>query len=182
MQEFQSLKDTMSMQKSQITEEIGHLKMVMKKQKAQIVEEITVKIETNKVKISQIINENVNLHKENIALQERVSKLESAQLTNNIIISGILEQPFKTYEKTKQRIYDTFASAIGSADPSMALKVLEEAMKVVIEYCMRIGKQKLGYNRNISITLSRCDDKERIIGIKSKLPQEIYITMNTPYM
>ena len=94
MQEFQSLKDMMSMQKSQITEEIGHLKMVMKEQKAQIVEEINVKVETNKVKISQIINKNVNLHKENIELQDRVSKLESTQLTNNIIISGTPEQPF----------------------------------------------------------------------------------------
>ena len=91
MQEFQLLKDTMSRQKSQITEEIGHLKMVMKEQKAQIVEEINVKAETNKVKISQIINENMNLCKENIELQDRVSNLESAQLTNNIIISGILE-------------------------------------------------------------------------------------------
>ena len=85
------------MQKSQITEEIGHLKMVMKEQKAQIVEEINVKVETNKVKVSQIINENMNLCKENVKLQDRVSKLESAQLTNNIIISGILEQPFETY-------------------------------------------------------------------------------------
>ena len=53
-------------------------------------------------------------------------------------------------------------------------------MKVDIVYCMRIGKQKLGYNRNIFITLSRHDDKERIMGIKSKLPQEIYINNEYP--
>ena len=62
----------------------------------------------------------------------------------------------------------------------MASKALEEAMKVDIVYCMRIGKQKLGYNRHISITLSRCDDKERIMGTKSKLPQGIYINNEYP--
>ena len=62
----------------------------------------------------------------------------------------------------------------------MASKAFEEAMKVDIVYCTRIGKQKLGYNRNISITLSKCDDKEWIMGIKSKLQQGIYINNEYP--
>ena len=62
----------------------------------------------------------------------------------------------------------------------MASKTLEGAVKVDIVYCTRIGKQKFGYNRKISIKLSRHDDREQIMGIKSKLPQGIYINNDYP--
>ena len=74
----------------------------------------------------------MKLRKENKELGEWVNKIETTQLSNNIIISGIPEQPFKTYEKTKQRIYNTFASAIQAADPSMTTSALDKAMKVDI--------------------------------------------------
>ena len=96
------------------------------------------------------------------------------QLGNNIIL-GIPEQLLETYENTKQRIYDTFTSAIQEADPSMTSSALDEGMKVDIVYCSRIDKQKLGQNCSILVTLCRHDHKEKIMIIKSKLPQGIYI-------
>ena len=82
------------------------------------------------MKIEWLLDENVELRRENTELRERVSKIETFQLSNNIIMTGIPEQPFKTYEKTKQRIYDTFASAIQAADPSMSVSTLDEVRKV----------------------------------------------------
>ena len=49
-----------------------------------------------------------------------------------------------------------------------------------VKYCSRIGKQKMGHNRPISVTIGRRDDKEKIMGIKSKLPQGIYVKSEYP--
>ena len=180
MQEFRLLKDAMSSQKSEISEEIGHLKTIITEQKTEIVSEINSKVESKSMKIGRLIVENTELRKENTELRDHVSKIEISQLSNNIIITGIAEQSFETYEKTKQQIYDTFAAAIQASDPTGTTSALDEAMKVDIVYCSRIGRQKLGKNRPISVTLSRRDDKEKIMGIKSKLPQGIYINNEYP--
>ena len=97
------------------------------------------------------------------------------QLSNNILISGIPEQKWELYEATKQRIYDTFASAMSNVNPNNADTALREATTIEISYCSRIGKYRLGYDRPVSVTFMRCDDKERIMAIKNKLPQGIYI-------
>ena len=93
---------------------------------------------------------------------------------------GIPEQPFETYEKRKQGIYDMIASALLASDPSLENNVLSEVQGVDIVYCSRIGKQRLGQNRPISVTLNCRDDKEKIMSIKSKLPQGIYINKEYP--
>ena len=134
----------------------------------------------NSEQISYLIDENTELRRENKDLKDRVGKIEATQLSNNIIITGIPEQPFETYEKTKQRIYDTIASALLASDPSLDDNVVSEAQRVDIVYCSRIGWQKLGQNRPISITLNHRDDKEKIMSIKSKLPQGIYINNEYP--
>ena len=105
MNKFKSLKDTMVSQKSEISEEINRLKKVITTQKGEIVNEINVKVDTNNRNILKLLDENHELRKELNELKEHVSKTEMAQLSNNIIFTGIPEQPFETYEKTKQRIY-----------------------------------------------------------------------------
>ena len=91
-------------QKSEISEEINRLKKVITTQKGEIVNEINVKVDRNSRNILKLLDENHELRKELNELKECVSKTEIAQLSNNIV-TGIPEQPFKTYEKTKQRIY-----------------------------------------------------------------------------
>ena len=97
------------------------------------------------------------------------------QLSNNILMSGIPEQKWEPYEATKQRIYDTFTSAMSNANPNNTDTALREATTIEISYCSRIGKYQPGYDRPISVTFMRCDDKERIMAIKNKLPHGIYI-------
>ena len=107
------------------------------------------------------------------------SKIESAQLSNNVILTGVLEQPFETHNKTKQQIYNIIAEAIRSSETFELNRSLEEAMSLDISYCTTVGKAKMGMNRPISMTFSSRDDTERIMSIKSKLPQGIY--MNNEY-
>ena len=54
-----------------------------------------------------------------------------AQLSNNIIVTGIPEQPFKTYEKTKQRIYNVIAEAIKNSDPIPENSAMDTAKMLI---------------------------------------------------
>ena len=80
MQEFKSLKETISTQKSEISQEIGHLQSLITKQKTEIVNEINSEVGKNSEKIEKVIDENSELKKENKDLREQVSKIE---LSNN---------------------------------------------------------------------------------------------------
>ena len=106
--------------------------------------------------------------------------METTQLSNNIIITGIPEQPFEMYEKTKQRIHNVVAEAIKNSDPASEASVMTLATSIDIAYCSRIGKHRLGYNRPISVSLSCKEDKDKIFSIKSKLPHGIYINNEYP--
>ena len=66
----------------------------------EVVEKLNSKIDINTEKVSQMINENKQLCKENISLRERIMKIESDQVKNNIIISGIPESKWEPYETT----------------------------------------------------------------------------------
>ena len=144
MLEFKSLKDTMASQKEEISEELSRIKTVIREQKSEIVSEVNVKIDNNSSNIIKALEENKELRRKNDELKDRVSKIESAQLSNNVIVTGIPEQPFETYEKTKQQIYDIICKAIKTSDPSQSETAMEEAMKLHISYCTCIGKAKLG--------------------------------------
>ena len=176
MNEFKSLKDTMISQKSDISEEINRLKKVITSQKSEIINEINIKVDTNSKSILKVLDENQELRRE---LKEHVSKIEMAQLSNNIIVTGIPEQPFETYEKTKQRLYDVIAEAIKNSDPTQEISTMNTAKNIDITYCSRVGKSRPGQNRPISVSLGRKEDKEQLMGIKTKLPQGIY--MNNEY-
>ena len=60
-------------------------------------------------------------------------------------------------EATKQRAYDTIAATITTSDGNLAL---EEANKVDITHCARLGKYRPNANRPISVTFQRKDDKD----------------------
>ena len=63
-----------------------------------------------------MINKNKLLHRENASLKERITKIESNQVRNNIIISGIPEGKWESYNTTVARIYDTIATSFSSGD------------------------------------------------------------------
>ena len=88
------------------------------------------KIDCNSSKLAEVAEENKCLHKENTALKDRLIKIELNQLGNNVIITGMQEQPWENYETTKERVYDTIAAAMGR-DASTAL----ESVRIVKISC-----------------------------------------------
>ena len=101
-------------------------------------------------------------------MKERITKIESNQVRNNTIISGIPEGKWETYDTTVARIYDTIATAFSSGDIDRAL---EEARQIEI-VC---GRYQMGRHRSISATLRNYADKEKIMQHKKNLPSGIYI-------
>ena len=94
---------------------------------SELKDSLTQQIQEKNCKLQQVLTRNVALRKEDIALKDRLNHIETAQLSNNVIISGIPEQQWESYELTKQRVFDTTASANGmSNDPDK----LEAAQKV----------------------------------------------------
>ena len=107
----------------------------------EVAENLNLKIDSNTEKISQMIDENRLLRKENTSLKERITKIELNQVRNNIIISGIPERKWEPYETTVARIHDTIAAAFSSGDIDQAL---EEARSIEIVCCNRIGRYQMG--------------------------------------
>ena len=69
--------------------------------------EIEKSVTKNRLDIVTVLNENKLLRKENDELKDRISSIESTQLCNNVILTGIPEQQWEPYEVTKQRVFDT---------------------------------------------------------------------------
>ena len=99
--------------------------------------------------ILDCLEENRLSWKENHELKERLNKIELTHLGNNVIISGMQEQPWEGYTMTKERVYKTIASAMGGSNLEETMK---DARKIDITCCTRIGKYHLNYPRPISVT------------------------------
>ena len=95
-----------------------------------------IQIQENNIKVQWVIDENALLRSENLSLNDRLDCLETAQLSNNVIISGIPEQQWENYDLTKQRVFDTIAASKGTSNNP---KVVEDAQKTEISYCTRVG-------------------------------------------
>ena len=81
---------------------------------------LTTKVEQNTRNVKLVMEENKMLRKENNHLKDRISKIEQIQLDNNIIISGQPEQPWETYDSTKERVFDMTAVTMTSLDNDKA--------------------------------------------------------------
>ena len=110
-------------------------------------------------------------------LKERLNKIELTQLRNNVIISGIQEQPWEGYSMTKERVYETIASAMGEENLEETMK---EARKKDITCCTRIGTYQLNHPRPISVTFHYLEDRQKLLENKHNLPKGIYINEEFP--
>ena len=110
-----------------------------------------------------MVAENWSLRKENASLKDRISRIETSQMKNNIIISGVAETRWEPYKTTKTRVHEMIASIMSTGDPSAAMK---EAKKVEILCCSRIGRFQMNRAHPISVTLLKYDDKENILKNK----------------
>ena len=179
-QNYNKLENSITIQQKGLATDILRLETVITNQKKEIVSEINGKVEVNSTDIKKLVTENKHLRVECNGLKDRLSKIETPQLSNNVIVMGIPEQTWEPYECTKQRVYDTISSAIAALDPSKKDTALDEAMAMDIVYCTRVGKYRPNHNRSISVTFTRWDDKEKVMSIKNKLPSRIYINNEYP--
>ena len=85
-------------------------------------------------------------------------QIELAQLGNNIIISGMQEQPWENCDTTKERVIDTIVAAMAGEDKEAARI---EARKIDITCCSQTGRYQLGRSRPISVTFQQKKDKKK---------------------
>ena len=153
------------------------LKQTIAKQTSITTQDLSRKIESNAKQLTSIAVENTSLCKENKELWDSLIKLESVQLSNNIIITSIQEGPSEPYHTTKLRVQEMIATTI---DSSNITADLETAKKVEIIGCSRIGKYRHDRARPVSVTFKLCDDKELFLSCKRKLPAGIYANEEYP--
>ena len=79
--------------------------------------------------------------------------------------------------RTKERVYDTIAAAIWGDN---AISALEEARKIKITCCSRIGHYQLNKPQPVSVTFQRKDDKQRLLESKRNLPARVYVNEEFP--
>ena len=104
-------------------------------------------------------------------------RIETQQLKNNIIINGVAEVKWEPYEITKTRVYETLASALSKGD---LMASMDEARKIELIGCSRIGRYQMNRARPISVTFARYDDKENVMKNKRNLPGRVYINDEYP--
>ena len=123
-------------QKHEVSEELHKIEESISNQKSEIKDSLATRIDENSKKVQRVLDENVTLRKENTSLKERLDQIESVQLSNNVIITGIPEQQWENYDLTKQWVIDMIVASKGTSNDPMAL---EEAQKVEISYCTCVG-------------------------------------------
>ena len=147
------------------------LKSIIFKQKDELKQELAIHIDSNTQQLRSMTQENQALRKECDMLKTRLDKLEQAQLSNNVMITGIQEGPFEPYTMTKLRVYEMIAASIQSGNSS---EDLETAKKVEITSCGRVGKYRHNYPQPITLTFARQDDKENFLSNKCNLPAGVF--------
>ena len=167
-EKYTQLKKVIATQKDESSKEFRDLKEVITKQCNEITQEVSIRLETNRRDMNLILKENRTLKQQYSELAERLNKIETNQLSNNAIITGVPEEPWESFDSTKQRIHDVIASAIQDKFPDKD-RALAEAKSFNILYCTRVGRQCRGTDRAISVTFQKKQDKEKLMATKNKL-------------
>ena len=87
--EIQLLRECVHSDYNKLHTDYVELKESITTKSNEVAEKLNLKIDANTEKISQMIDGNRLLRRENAPLKDRISKIESNQMRNNIIISGI---------------------------------------------------------------------------------------------
>ena len=175
--EIKLLRDTVHADYDKLHSNYARLKELITKKSTDVENNLNTKISTNSKKLTEISMENATLKKENTLLKERLRQVETQQLKNNIIINGVAETKWEPYEITKTRVYETIASTLSTGD---LIGSMEEASKIDIVCCNRIGRYQMNRVPPISVTFAKFDDKDHVMKNKRKLPDGIYINDEYP--
>ena len=167
-----NLKAAIETQRSEVACEHSKMEKSLHVHKQDLTNKLDTTVNVTNSKMDQIIRENRKLRCENNKLLEKIQKIESQQLSNNVIISGISEGPWENYDMMKQRVHDTVAASMGDAGD---IACQEQAKKVEITCCRCVDRFRPNHNQPIAITFQKKEDKEMLLGSKKKLPAGIYV-------
>ena len=99
---YTSLETAIEKQKAEVSDELSKIEKSLATHRNEITADLDEKVTFTHSKMNRIIDENKKLHTENSKLLECIQRIESQQLNNNVIISGIAEAPWEKYKSTKQ--------------------------------------------------------------------------------
>ena len=174
---YTRLENVITSQKNDVSTEIIKLNESITAQKMELTATVETRIRASNEKLEQVLHENMSLKKSNVALQERLSRIEATQLDNNVILTGIQEQQWERYEITHHRVIDIIAEDI---KPTEGNNATARAGHVLIANCKWIGTYQMNYNRPISITFQHKEDKDLLMSNKQNLPAGIYANDEYP--
>ena len=177
---YDRLEWVMSSHRSDVSHEIKKLEHTLTVQNMDLSKKVQSQMENQCEEISKLKEENMLLKKENKYLAECINKIESTQLSNNIIVTGIAEQPWEKYEMTKQCIHEIIATALSNSNSKSIEENIPEANEIIISYCNHVGVFKLNQACPISVSFQRREDKEFVLTLKCYMPSGIYVDNEYP--
>ena len=127
---------------------------------------------------SQLREENLSLkiqclkaERENNALKLRVRQLERTLKENNLVFTGLRENPWETCSTTYEKIHRVISNTMTGTNKEK----LEKAKKIGIINATRIGKYKQDRGRPICVKFSCHLDVQYIMDNKKKLGEGIFV-------
>ena len=121
-EKYIKLENAIEKQKVEMSRDIEKIEKSLGTHKAEISSKIDFNNNLTNARINSIINENKKLRQVNVKLLERIQKVKTQQLSNNVIITGISESPWEGYEVMKQRVCDMIAASMGEVGDVMCLE------------------------------------------------------------
>ena len=101
-EKYSQLEKSISTQKENTTKDFKDLKELLLRQQDEITQKVSSQIETSNSSKNAIWEENKILKWQCSLLNNRLNKIETNQPSNNIIITGVPEEPWETYSSTQQ--------------------------------------------------------------------------------
>ena len=141
-------------------------------------------IQTNTGNITVLKEENTRLNREiqhlaaeQAKLKTQLTKLETRNPENMLIIRGIREEPKENEDMCCEKIYRELANTISGSDPEERFTT---AKTLTIRKCRRLGKFKRDRIRPISVEFVHKEDRTYILENRSYLNEGIFADKEYP--
>ena len=156
---YDRLESVMTAHRRDVPNGIKKLEQTLTTQSTDLSKKVQSQMENQIKEISKLKEENRLLKKENNYLTKCINKIESTQLSNNIIVMGISEQPWEKYEMTKQCIHEIISTALSNSNSKSIEENTSDANNMEISYCNRVRVFKLNQAHPISVPFQKREDK-----------------------
>ena len=113
----------------------------------------------------------LKIERENSVLKHRVRQLEKTLKENNLVFTGLRENPWETYNTTYNKIYRAISNIMTGTNKEK----LDKAKKIGIINAIRIGKYKPDCGRPICVRFNCHLDVQYIMDNKKKLEEGVFV-------